>query len=472
MRFLHTLLLLLLVVGASAQTPWTLAQCVARAEEKNLNVLNAALDADLADKNQDRTKWDLLPDLNAAATHGYNYGRVIDRFTNTFATDRVRTNNFFLSSQVVLFQGLAKQNTIKQAGIDLDAASKGLEAARNDVRMIVVQTFLEVLGLRERIDASEAQAENTRQQITLTNALVEGGRLARAELLTLDAQLAQEEYTVTDLRNQHDQRMLALGRAMQLEPTEMQRFDIVAPELTAATVEAPTASAEEVLASVLKVNPAYAQAELWVESAERSIAIAKAGSIPSLAFNGSIGTGYSGRNFQQVGAPILEDPVIIGSTDGGELVYAPNFSINTALVPFGEQLDQNLNESIGFTLSVPLFNNMRNKFAIDQARVQHEQTRNRMVALRNDLQQNVLDALVQQRSAHRQFIAAERSVLVSELALDYAEERFAQGVITSIELNTAKTSVTRATADRINAKYQYLMASKYLDILQGLPVTL
>jgi outer membrane protein len=472
MRFTSTLLLLLLATCATAQTQWTLAQCVARAEEKNLTVLNAALDADLAGKNQDRTKWDLLPDLNAAGTHGYNYGRVIDRFTNTFATDRVRTNNFFLSSQVVLFQGLAKQNTIKQAGIDVDAAGKGLEAARNDVRMIVVQTFLEVLGLRERIDAAEAQAKNTREQITLTNSLVEAGRLARAELLTLDAQLAQEEYTVTDLRNQHDQRMLALGRAMQLDASEMQQFNIVAPELTAARVEAPTAGTDDVLAAVLKVNPAYAQAELWEESAERSIAIAKAGSIPSLSFNGSIGTGFSGRNFRQVGEPILDNPLIIGSTEGGELVYTPNFRYNTALVPFGEQLDQNLNESIGFTLSVPLFNNMRNKFAIGQARVQHEQTRNRMVALRNDLQQNVLDALVQQRSAHRQYIAADRSVEASELALEYAQERFAQGVITSIELNTAKTSVTRATADRINAKYQYLMASKYLDILQGLPVTL
>ena len=45
-------------------------------------------------------------------------------------------------------------------------------------------------------------------------------------------------------------------------------------------------------------------------------------------------------------------------------------------------------------------------------------------------------------------------------------------MITSLELNTAKTNVNRSQADLINAKYQYLMASKYLDILQGLPVTL
>ena len=208
------LLLTVLVTGTQAQTPLTLAQCIARAEEKNIAVLNAGLDADLADKNLDRTYWDLAPNLNAGATHGYNYGRVIDRFTNTFATDRVRTNNFYLSSQLDIFRGLSRLNSIKQAGFDSEAAKAGMEAAKNDVRFNVVQAFLDVLGLRERIDAAENQAENTRQQIIRTNALVEGGRVARAELLSLEAQLAQEEYTVTDFRNQHDQRMFALGRAL------------------------------------------------------------------------------------------------------------------------------------------------------------------------------------------------------------------------------------------------------------------
>ena len=115
MRTLLLFLFLPFVQPALPQGTWTLQQCLARAEERNLAVLNAALDAQLAGENKDRTYWDLLPDLNGVATHGYNYGRVIDRFTNTFATDRVRTNNFYLSSQLDLFRGLSKQNSIKQA---------------------------------------------------------------------------------------------------------------------------------------------------------------------------------------------------------------------------------------------------------------------------------------------------------------------------------------------------------------------
>jgi len=164
--------------------------------------------------------------------------------------------------------------------------------------------------------------------------------------------------------------------------------------------------------------------------------------------------------------------MIVGATAGGEAVYAPNISYRTELTPFSTQLDQNLNQSIGFNLIFTLFNNMRNRYAVQQARVQQEKSRNNMANLRNDLQRNVLDALVQQRSAHRQFLAASKAVESGALALEYAQERFDQGVITSIELNTTKTALNNSTADLINAKYQYLMATKYLDILQGIPVTL
>lgn len=456
----------------SAQQAWTLEQCVKRAEERSLAVLNASLDAELADRTRDQAYWDLAPDLNGVATHGYNYGRVIDRFTNTFATDRVRTNNFYLSSTLSLFEGLRKQGTIKRSELDAKAALLGIEAARNQVRLEVVQAFLDVASLRERLAAAQAQAASTREQIVRTQALVEAGRVARADLLAIESQLAQEEYTITDLGNQADQRMLALGRALQLEPAEMLSFNIQAPAISALRITEPTADAQEVLANVLRTNPSFAQAETRMTSAEKSIDVARAGSLPSLSLNGSLGTGYSGRNFRQVGEPVLGAPVVIGSTSGGDLVYAPSYSVNTELTPFGDQLDQNLNQSISFTLNVPLFNNMQNRLAIDRARVQREQARNSLTSVRNDLQRNVLDAIVAQRSGYRQFIAAQKAVDAAALNEAYASERFTQGVITSIELSTVKAALNRSTADMVAAKYQYLMAAKYLDILQGLPVSL
>lgn len=472
MRAIPVIASIALSIPAAAQQAWTLEQCVKRAEERSLSVLNAQLDAELADKTKDQGYWSLAPDLNGGATHGYNYGRVIDRFTNTFANDRVRTNNFFLSSTLSLFEGFRKQSVIRRNEVDAKAARLGIDAARNQARLESVQAFLDVVALRERKAAAEAQAASTREQIARTQALVEAGRLARADLLAIESQLAQEEFSVVDLGNQADQRMLALGRALQLEPQEMLSFNIQAPAITGLRITEPTADPAEVLANVLRSNPSFAQAEAQAQSAEKGIGIARSGSMPTLGLSGSVGTGYSGRNFQQVGEPIIGDPVVIGSTLGGDLVYAPTFNVNTELTPFGKQLDQNLNQSLLFQLNVPIFNQMQNRLSIDRARVQHERARNSLVAVRNDLQRNVLDAIVAQRSAYKQFLAAQKAVDAAALNEAYATERLAQGAITSMELATIKATVNRSQADLIAAKYQYLMAQKYLEILQGMPVAL
>jgi outer membrane protein len=463
---------LLLPILTYAQQRLTLEQCLTRAEERNLMVINAMLDEEMARTAREQARWDLAPDLNGFASHSYNFGRVVDRFTNTFANDRVRSNNFFLSANLTLFEGGRRMNQLRRTDLDLETAEQARAAMLNDVRLEVTQAFLDVLGLRERIKAAEAQVATTQEQLRFTEALVEAGRLPRAELLTLRAQLAQEEFTLTDARNQHDQRLLALGRAMQMELAELATFDVQAPAITALRITEPTATAEEVLENVLRANPAYQQVRLAMESADRGIAIARSGHLPSLSLGASIGTGFSGLNKRIVGDPILGAPTPIGFTAGGETVFAPNISYNTELTPFRNQLDQNLNETVGLQLNIPIFNNMRNRTNVAQARIRHEQARNRMAMVRNDLQRNVVDALVMQRGAQRQFLAAERAVEAGALALEYAQERFNAGAITSIELAAAKTQLNRNMAELISAKYQYLMATKYLDILQGLPVVL
>ena len=61
-----------MAVSTFSQQPWTLQQCIERAEQRNLDVRGAQLDADLASKAHDQAYWSFLPNLNGAATHGYN----------------------------------------------------------------------------------------------------------------------------------------------------------------------------------------------------------------------------------------------------------------------------------------------------------------------------------------------------------------------------------------------------------------
>lgn len=450
----------------------TLEQCLAKAQERNLDVRNAALDADYADKAHEQAYWSFLPNLNGAATHGYNWGKTIDQYTNTFATDRVRTNNLYLSSDVVLFQGLRKQNALKQADLNEKASAKTLEALRNDISTAVVRAYLDLIGLEEQVQAAEAQVNATKEQAATTQALYDAGRVARGDLLDMQAQQAQEEYNVEDLKIQADKARLTLAQLMFLAPDELDGFRVATPHIGELAITEPTDRVEEVLAKVVATNPAYFAADLNMQSADRGIAIARSNSIPSLSFNASVGTGYSGRNFEAVGAPVLDGYSLIGATQGGEGVYAPNYAQGTRVKSFSRQLNDNLNESVGFTLSVPIFNNMGNRLATDRARVQFEQARNNVDKQKNALQVDVQNALTAQRGAYRQYISAKLSVDASDEAVRMATERYAQHAITATDLNVAKARLRQSTSQLINAKYSYLMAEKALDILQGVPVTL
>jgi outer membrane protein len=471
MRYL-SILLLLATSSSFAQGPWTLEQCVGRAEAKNLGIRSAAYDKDLAQVGEWGAKWGFLPDLNAAATHGYNWGQTIDRYTNTFATDRVRTNNFYLGSNWTLFGGLAQQNQFRKAKLDNSSAEEGLAAARVDVQSNVVARFMEMLSAEERIKAATVNADRTREQITFTEALVEAGRTARVELLDIRSQLAREEYDIITAENQYQQARLRMAQLLQLSPQEADAFSITAPALQAFDPQEPTATVAQVMQRVLETHPAFKQSKLNVESAERSVEIARAGGIPSLRFSANVASGYSGRDEVIVGEPIVGAPSVAGFTESGELVYTPNYSFNTATKSFNEQLKDNINYSTSWTLSIPLFNNMNTRTQAQQARIRYEQARLQQTSQEQQLQLSVQQAIADQRAAYRQYRAAANAYEASRESVRYANERFEQGAVTALELSTAKANLNRSNADMITARYSYLMALKSLDILQGLPLSL
>ena len=474
MRYPIPFLCLALVAGPSlsAQTPWTLEQCADRAVEKNLAVRAAQLDREIAGEDLRAANWGFLPDLNAAATHGYNWGQAIDRYTNTFATDRTRTNNFWLNSSWDLFRGLRQHQLKKRSELDVEAAGEAVEAARVDVLAQVVARYMDMLSARETITAARQQASRTQEQITFTEALVEAGRLPRVDLLDLQAQLAREELDVVTNENLFDRARLQMVQLLQLSPQEAATFDIATPSLAAVQPSDPDADLAALLERVLATHPAYQNAQLQVESAERSIEITRTQLLPSLSFNATVATGFSGRDVVTVGDPIVGAPNLVGFTESGEDVYTPNIQYETETRGFGDQLDRNLNYSTSWTLNVPIFNQMGNRTAAAQARIRYEQARVQLSDQRIQLELAVQQSLNDQRAAYRQYVAAERAVNAQQASLAFTEERFEQGTATALDLTTAKANLQRSQADLIAARYNYLMAKKSLDILQGLPLEL
>ena len=87
----------------------SLQRCYEKALKNSPNLKKRSLDVTIGEIAIFQSKMDFLPSLNAGATHGYNWGQSIDPFTNTFATGRVRTNNFAMIASWEIFTGLMKR---------------------------------------------------------------------------------------------------------------------------------------------------------------------------------------------------------------------------------------------------------------------------------------------------------------------------------------------------------------------------
>ena len=80
-----------LAQAQTAKTTWTLPECIDYAITNNLQVKQAAMDAEVADINVRQARANQLPSLNASSSYGFSFGRSIDPTENTFTNEQIQS---------------------------------------------------------------------------------------------------------------------------------------------------------------------------------------------------------------------------------------------------------------------------------------------------------------------------------------------------------------------------------------------
>ena len=135
---------------------------------------------------------------------------------------------------VSVFQGMAIKHNIAGRTLDLKAALKDLDRAKEDVALNVASLYLQVLLNKELVKVAESQVELSKQQVTRSELLVKNGTSPDSELYESKALLANDELTLTQVRNSLQLALLDLSQALNLEDKE--NFDIATPDLGTITL--------------------------------------------------------------------------------------------------------------------------------------------------------------------------------------------------------------------------------------------
>jgi outer membrane protein len=472
-----TLLLIIASFSAicsQAQGEWTLQQCIDHAFQQNIQIRQGELNMQNSEVNRMQTRASTLPAVNGSFSHGYNWGQTIDPFTNQFATERIRSNSLGVNASLLLFNGFQQMNSINQAEIDLDARTQDLERIKNDVALNVANAFLNVLFTQEFEKIARSNFDNTNQQVERIRKLVDAGSVARGTLFDMEAQLASDEASVIAAENNVILAYLNLTQLLQIPSNEAKSFKISAPDLSNMDDVQLVANPDVVAQAALNSFPQIKSAELDVMSAHKSLSIAQGTRSPRFSVSFSYGTGYSGAN--QIATDSLNLGYLpIGQVSGtGELVNTLNeqiFPSTFKTKSFGDQLSDNINRSLFFTMSIPIFNGFSSKASVQRAQIGIKNAELNLENTKNQLDQSVQRAYTDALAALRNYKASEKSVTAAQEAMDYAKVRYEAGAINAVDYTASRVRLDNSRADLIRNKFDYLFKTKVVDFYLGKPIT-
>jgi outer membrane protein len=223
---------------------------------------------------------------------------------------------------------------------------------------------------------------------------------------------------------------------------------------SAITVEKPDISklgdvqviynADEVINTALKRNPDVRLAEANQAAYLQAIRVAKGVYYPTLSFFAGAGSSYSN----------LSNPYAIGG------------------VGIFNQLNNNFNQSVGLSLSIPIFNHSTASVGYKKAKLNYQYSELSTQLAKDNLGKTINQAILDVESAEKSYISATQTYQAQKDAFNIIQQRYNVGFVNSLDYNTSLTNYNKAETDMIEAKYTLVFRSKVIDYYLGNTITL
>ncbi len=463
---LITSFLILFSSQSEAQQMWSLQQCIDYALSHNISIKQSELNEASSKESYQQSIAGFFPSLNGNVSQSSYFGRSIDPTSNQFTTSEVRSNSFSLSSSIPLFEGFQLQNSLKQSKLNYKASQFDLAKIRNDVSLNVVTYYLQILYNHELLKSTQEQVDATKLQRDKTQRMFDLGAVSKGNLLDMEAQFATDEVRLVNSQSQYDQSVLSLTQLLELD--SVNNFTVADPKIDIQSTPLLQPDVSTIYSAALNTQPDIQSAEYKVMSSEKNLSIARGGRYPKLSLGGSISTNYSSAQERLVNT-IYGEPQPIGYTSALDTVFSfiPSASYNFEKKPFKDQFQDNLSKSVGLNLSIPIFNGWSTKTNIAHARIGLQQSRLTLESTKKSLYKSVQQASADAVSAYKKYMANTKSVESLQEALNYNEQKYNLGLISTYDYLLSKNNLAKAQADLLQAKYDYVFRIKILDFYQG-----
>ncbi|WP_316841494.1 TolC family protein [Pedobacter gandavensis] len=454
------------VQSSDAQEVITIQDAIEKTLNNNLQVKQSKYSEGLSDENLKQSKNALLPTLNGNSSYNVNFGRSVDPSTNAFNSSQFSSLNGGISAGFNIFQGFQKMNQIKQNMLLLNASKTNTEKIKNDLILQVVTGYLQILYNKDLLKAAKEQQTVAKKQLDREQQLLDVGNKTLADLSQAKSQLATADLTVTNAVNALSISYLTLAQLMDV-PSSTQ-YEVQAPLSNLIAPAAANGNAEEIYDSSLKLFPDIKLASLRAEAAKRGIEIAKGGYYPTLSVGAGLNTNWSSGRQQSTRTSEVIGMVPVGVVEGtGAIVNTPIYRTLTEKYHFNDQLRDNFGQYVGFSLQVPIFNGFQARSSVRKAKINHLQSIADEQLAKNNLNKVIYQAVADLKAAEGRLSATTNTYTAQKDAFNVIEQRYAVGLVNSLDFSTSQSNMNKAEIDMIQAKYDLIFRAKVIDYYLG-----
>ena len=290
---------------------------------------------------------------------------------------------------------------------------------------------MQILYSAEAVKVNESTLEVSKAQFARGQEQFNVGSIAASDLAQLEAQVSSDNYQLVTSQATLQDYKLQLKQLLELDGDF--EMDLYIPELDDSSVLIPLPAKDDVYNAALSLRPEIQSGKLNVDASDLSIKMARAGYIPSLSLTAGIGSNNANGN---------------------------DFS-------FSEQIKQNWNNSIGLTVSIPIFDKRQTKSAINKAKLQKQTSQLDLLDEQKTLYRTIENLWLNANSAQQQYVAAKENLKSTQTSYELVNEQFNVGMANTVELLTEKNNLLSAQQATLQAKYTAILNAELLRFYQG-----
>ncbi len=436
---ISVLLMFALTVCAEAQIQvMSLKDCMHYAVSNATQVrLQQSLNDDARLNRRDAILSAFTPSVYFGTGAYGSWGRSLDPETNVYVTTTSFTNGWQAQAGITVFDGFSALNNIKIARTALAMGiSKELQE-EDKVCLATMEAYFNVLYYSRLCKILSSQVQNAGQAVHLAERQEELGTRGHADVVQMQADLADKEYELTSARNSYNDALITLKDVM-LWPLD-EEFEIDTEISSLDFVSSDLKSLDEIIGNALDFVPSLRIARGAMDNAARNLSTAKWQFLPSLTLNGGWSTNYF--------------------TYPGDSGYITE--------PFMTQLSNHGGEYLQLSLSIPIYDRLRKHTTLSKRRNELKRAGIEYDRTVREVESEVRRAVQDRDGSEAAMLQAQRRSEVQSEAWHLNQRKFEQGLISSIEYNTAGSNYLKAEAEYLYATLLYQLKRRVVSYYDG-----